>query len=392
MAAHAVHLSSVHYAYDTRIFHRECKSLAGSGYRVTLIAAHQGADHLLDGVQVRTVPVPRTRVERMFRTIPAIYRRSLNEDADIYHFHDPELLAVGALLRMHGKKVIYDVHEDYAGTMSGKEWIPRWLHGAAALTVSLCEAVLSSACDRIVAATPTIARKFPGERTCLVQNFPRLQEFERAGAMAYRERAAMAVYVGWLGDHSGVRCMQEAVEIAGRSQPLELVIAGKVREGAKAEFLGDERSSRVRYAGFLSRPAVAELIGRARIGMVTVQPTRNTLNAQPTKLFEYMAGGIPVIASDFPVYRQFVEQAQCGLLADPEDSQAVAEAMLYLLRHPDEAEAMGENGRRAIEERYNWEREAGTLTRMYAELESESRNAATVGRWRRAARERSAER
>jgi len=368
MKARAVHLTSVHYPFDTRIFHRECKSLALAGYDVTLIAPHADGDMEMNGVKLRAVSPPKNRRERMTRTIWSVYRAAVQEDADIYHFHDPELLPVGVLLKAHGKKVIYDVHEDYKGTMDGKQWLPTALHKPAAVGVSASENILSCVCDRIIAATPTIAANFPARRTRLVQNFPWLHELVSPDATPYEEREAIGAYVGWLGDHSGIDSMRRAFEIVAEKMPAKLLIGGKVQPGALANFQKSGHHHVMEYLGFLSRPQVAALIASARIGLVTVLPSGNSINAQPTKLFEYMSGGLPVIASDFPVYRKFVEDAQCGLLADPHDPSAIAEAVLWLLRHPSEAAEMGRNGRKAVVERFNWELEAKTLVSTYDEL------------------------
>jgi glycosyltransferase involved in cell wall biosynthesis len=333
-----------------------------------LIAPHAGGKQCVNGIKVCSVKPPRNRRERVTGTIWAVYRAAVLQDADIYHFHDPELLPIGVLLKLRGKRVIYDVHEDFKGTMDGKGWIPWGLRGIAAVGVSACEAALSRTCDRVIAATPTIARNFPQERTRLVQNYPWLHELEVPDATPYEQREAIAAYVGWLDDSRGMREMALAVELAAKQTPVKLVIGGKVRGGGKASFERDGTNELVEFLGFLSRPQVGELIAQARIGMVTFLPNGNTVSAQPTKLFEYMSGAIPVIASDFPVYRKIVETAACGLLVDPRNPSAIAEAMVWLLRHPFEAAEMGRNGRRAVVEKYNWEREAEYLIAAYAEL------------------------
>ena len=369
MPCRVAHLTSVHYAFDTRIFHKECKSLAMAGYDVTLIAPHADGDQNLDGVKLRAVRPPRHRRERMTSTIKAVYQAAVQENAEIYHYHDPELMPIGVLLKLHGKRVIYDVHEDYAGTMKGKQWIPAVLSGPASVAVDLCEATLARACDRIVAATPTIADKFKPARTRLVRNFPLLHELQSPSALPYDQREPIGMYVGWLGDEHGMGTMTTAVELAEKQLPVKLLIGGKVIPGANARFAKGGEHELVKYLGFLSRPQIAELIGRSRVGMVTLLPTGNSVNAMPTKLFEYMSGGLPVIASDFPVYRSIVESAGCGLLVDPNDPAAIAEALVWLLAHPSEAAEMGRNGLRAVAEKYNWEHEAECLISTYEELQ-----------------------
>ena len=368
MTCRVVHMTSVHYPFDTRIFHKECKSLALAGYNVTLIAAHAQGDLQENGVKLRAVAPPHGRSERLTRTMLAVYRAALDEDAEIYHFHDPELMPVGLLLKMAGKKVIYDVHEDFAGAMDGKEWIPAFLHRPAAMAMNACESMLGGVFDRVIVATPTIGLKFRSRTPSLVQNFPWKDELVVADAPPYDQREPIGIYVGWLGDGRGMLQMSQAVELAARELPIKLLIGGKVIPGAVANFDKNGSQPWVEYLGFLDRPQVARLMARARFGVVTFLPGGNTTNAQPTKLYEYMAGSLPVIASDFPVYRKVVDSAGCGLLVDPSSPSAIAEAMLWLLRNPLEAAEMGQRGRRAVMEKYSWENEARTLVATYSQL------------------------
>jgi glycosyltransferase involved in cell wall biosynthesis len=368
-----VHMTSVHVPFDTRIFHKECKTLAMAGYDVTLIAPHAGGDVIKDGVKLRAVAPPRNRRQRMLSTIWQVYSAAVREDAAIYHFHDPELMPVGALLRMRGKRVIYDVHEDYSGTMEGKQWLPASLHRPAAFAVRLCERLLSMSCNRVIAVTPRIAGKFQPGKTRIVQNLPWSSELCCAGSIPYEEREPIMVYVGWLSDARGVHEMSEAVRLASREMPVKLQIAGGVHDGAKARFGGARENGLVEFLGHLNRTEVAQLLGRARAGLILHHPRGNYLDGQPTKLFEYMSAGLPVVASNIPVCRQIVEPAECGLLADPLNPRAIADALLWLLRHPAEAAQMGRNGQRAVLEKYNWERESEGLIAAYSELAGEAR-------------------
>ena len=105
-------------------------------------------------------------------------------------------------------------------------------------------------------------------------------------------------------------------------------------------------------------------------GVVLYHPELNHINAQPNKMFEYMAAGIPVIASDFPLWKEILEGARCGVCVDPLDPDQIADAIRWIVDHPEQAEQMGKNGRKAIIERYNWKREEDTLLGLYRGLES----------------------
>ncbi len=115
-------LTSVHPPFDVRIFHKEAKSLVKAGYDVTLIAQHD-KEEIVDGVKIINLQKPRNRIERMTKTVSELYQKALRVDADIYHFHDPELIPVGKALKKRGKAIIYDVHEDYYESIKLKKVI-----------------------------------------------------------------------------------------------------------------------------------------------------------------------------------------------------------------------------------------------------------------------------
>ena len=365
-----VHLTSVHEPCDGRIFHKECRSLAMAGHDVTVIGPGSESDTRRDGVKIRVVPLPRTKLERMTSTVWSVFRAAVRENAEIYHFHDPELMPVGILLKARGKRVIYDAHEDFGLDMRYKPWIPRWLRRPVAVAVRVCEVVLTRHFDRVVAATPGIASKFPAGKARLVRNFPWTHQFGCFSKLPYEERGPIAVYIGTLSDERGLREMRQAVELAAKEVPIKLLIAGRIYSGANTEFKRDGESKLIEFMGLLNRSQVGELLGRARVGLFLLHPLASKVNALPIKLFEYMLAGLPVVASDFPDWRKMIQAAECGLLVDPLNPAAAAEALLWLFRHPAKAAEMGRNGQRAVTENYNWERESERLIATYAELQS----------------------
>ena len=362
------HLTSVHPVHDIRIFHKECKTLLRAGYRVTLIAPYDREEEV-DGVRIRALPKPKSRVERMTQTQLQLYKEARMQDADIFHFHDLELLPAGLLLKLRGKRVIYDVHEDYSQALLSREWIPSWLRRRVAQVVTLGEWLGSKFFDGVVAATPHIARRFPPIKTVTVQNFPFLNQSKRNTAIPYHQREKIIAYVGVVSALRGAKEMVETMALLPRRLNVRLKIAGIFNPvGSEDEARRSPGWEWVDFLGWQRHEDAIAMLGNARMGLVLFHPVPNHTEAQPNKLFEYMSVGIPVIASDFPLWRRVVEQTHCGLLVDPLNPKAIAEAIQWLLEHPAEAEEMGERGQKAVREQYNWDAEAHKLLKFYERI------------------------
>lgn len=362
------HLTSAHMPTDTRIFHKECKTLVEAGYEVVLIVQGERPT-VVDGVRLRPVPKPAGRRERFLRTTWHVYWAALDERADIYHFHDPELLPVGFLLKAAGKRVIYDVHEDVPRQIQTKAWIPATLRRLAGRAMEVAEGAGAFSFDGLVTATPAIARRFPDAKTITANNFPFKRELAPPDAVTYLDRGPLILYSGSLSDIRGAREMLDAMALVPAQLGARLAMAG-LFSPPELEFECKRHPawSKVEFHGWVSREGLRDLSARARLGLVLFHPVPNHVESQPNKLFEYMAAGLPVVASDFPLWHDLVGRSRCGLLVDPMDPMAIAQAITWLLNHPEEAMAMGRRGQDAVLSHFNWEAEAGKLLTFYDRL------------------------
>lgn len=358
-------LTSVHPAVEVRIFYKECKTLASAGYQVILIGQHDTSE-IKDGVTIIPIRKPKNRLVRMLWLPWKMLFLAIKQKADVYHFHDPELISLGILLKVTGHKVIYDAHEDVPRDILSKQWIPYVFRQSAAWIMSLVEWIGAQTFDAIVPATPKIAARFPLNKTCVVQNFPIGTELVAPNTLPYMQRAFSFAYVG------GIESIRGAIEMISAFEGLHdipgarLELAGEFSPSSlEYELRAHPGWASVHYHGQVSREQVAHLLGSVRAGLVTLHPTAAYLDSYPIKMFEYMSAGLPVIASDFPLWRQIIEGANCGLLVNPLDSKAIAEAMQWIIDHPEEAETMGQNGKAAVRLKYNWEAESRKLLDLY---------------------------
>ena len=370
--ARVCHLTSVHSAYDTRIFEKECRSLAAAGYDVHLIAPARQSGQV-QGVTLSAVPPARNRFSRAFVTTARVWARALRLRARVYHIHDPELVPIGILARGLGKRVIYDVHEDLPADTLDKDYLPRWIRAVLARLVDVGQRLAARGFSAVVAATPAIARRFPAAPLVVVQNFPLPSEFAHAEGPPYASRPAAAAYVGVINEIRGAVEMVQAVGRLAPQRGVRFLLAGRFDTPAiEARLRALPEWRHVEYRGVLRRAEVVQTLAQARLGLVLFHPRPNHIESQPNKLFEYMAAGLPVVASHFPLWREIIEATRCGLVVDPLDPQAIAAAIHWLLEHPAEGAAMGARGRAAVHARFNWGCEEATLLECYAQLCSSS--------------------
>ncbi len=356
------HLTSVHPRSDVRIFKKECLSLKEAGYDVSLIVADDLPDEEQGGIKVRSVGKESSRLIRMLISGLRIYRTAVRLDADIYHFHDPELIPVGILLKIKKKSVICDVHEDVPGDILNKPYLPAILKNIVAKSIRLIQFLTYRFFDFVVTATPTIKNKLIhyNPRTMDINNYPIPEEFRPQ--TEWRNRKREICYIGLITRERGISEVVDAIGISSVS----LNLAGTVYPDELYQELKRKKAwEKVIFFGQVARNEVAEILNSSWIGIVTFHPGPNHGDAQPNKMFEYMAAGIPVIASDFPLWQEFIEQNGCGICVDPRDSGQIAHAINQLLNDEKRAEQMGQNGYRAIKEKYNWNNESIKLMDIY---------------------------
>lgn len=364
------HFTSVHKVNDIRVYLKECATLAEAGFDVTLVGV--GADAPDRGVKIVKLGGDANRLKRMVTQSREAYKRALDTAADVYHFHDPELLPYGLMLkRRTGAKVIFDSHECFREDVVAKDWIPKPLRPVVGAVVGAVEDFVVSRIDRVVAATPHIAESFEGtaRRVVTINNYPLDGEFSQEKVDEDRTRNAIC-YVGAISFVRGIIPFLDALSRVDEGVVVD--VAGIFANAAVEDAARSHPNwSRVTFHGQVDRRKIAEIYGRAFAGVVTFLPVPNHVYSQPNKLFEYMSAGIPVIGSHFPLWRSIIEDGGCGIVVDPSDPREIGLAIETLRQDPAKGRAMAENGVRLIGDRYNWDREGQRLVEIYNELLSD---------------------
>jgi glycosyltransferase involved in cell wall biosynthesis len=365
-----VHLTSAHPRFDARIFLKQCRSLAEAGYDIHLLVADGRGDCRRDGVTILDVGRPRRRIERMSVTVGRMLRRAQELNPQVCHLHDPELLTIVSALARSGTSVVFDAHEDVPLQILTKPYLWRSARTAISWSYRRFESRVCSRLDAVVTATPHIRDKFRSINDLVVDinNYPIVGELSLAPP-DWANKRRQVCYVGGISVDRGIREMVHCLEHL--ESDAELVLCGRFEdERVLSELQAHAGWGRVRFLGWQDREGVARVLAESMAGLVTLQPSPRYLDAHPVKMFEYMSASLPVISSNFPLWRRIVETNDCGVCVEPTSAREIAAAIDSLVLDPDRARELGANGAAAIQAKYNWRLEEHKLLKMYRQVVS----------------------
>jgi glycosyltransferase involved in cell wall biosynthesis len=361
------HVTTVHERFDVRIYYKQCRTLASAGLDVSLLVADGLGDETREGVRIRDAgPRPTSRLKRMTTGVVRMRSLAIEMDADLYHLHDPELLPLGLFLKRRGKKVIFDSHEDYVADMLVKPYLKLGSARLISFAFRGFQAFAARRIDLVIAATPNIADIYTrlGARVEIINNYPLAEEIA-SEATASRQDAV--IYAGAI---TSIRGFPRIIDAIGMCESdATLFLAGPFTDKtAEQKCHASPGWARTRALGVLPRARMHQEMSRCLAGLVVLEPVPTFVVSRPNKLFEYMANGLAVIASDFPAWREIVEGTGCGICVDPADAAAIARAIDSMIADPQWTMQMGRNGRRAVTEIFNWTTEGDRLLTAYRSL------------------------
>ncbi|MDP4224978.1 MAG: glycosyltransferase family 4 protein [Bacteroidota bacterium] len=359
------HISTVHNAFDIRIFHKECRSLAAFGMEVNLVITHD-KEETIDKVRIIPLPHFTNRFARMLIKPFLAFLKALKTKADIFHFHDPELIPIGLLLKLFGKKVIYDSHEDVPSQILDKYWIPKKLRFPISRFFKIFESFAAKFFDGIVTATPHIRSIFlqKNKNTVNINNYPLPEEMVNLEFLTNkREKNEKVIsYVGGISKERGILEILKALE----GTNIKLHLAGAVSPKGLFQILEKEKGwKNVVYFGHVSRSKACSILSNSHAGICTFHPTAAHIHAVPNKIFEYMNAGIPIIVSRFPCWEDLFKKINNTFFVDPLNPREIREAITSLMEDGEKSASMGKRGLQAVKEIYNWDIEKEKLIKLY---------------------------
>ena len=364
------HVTSVHPEEDGRIFRRACISSAKAGYETFLV--EQGETYEKDGVHIVGIGKPEKtgRLYRMTTFSKRAIKAAIEVDADLYQLHDPELLPYALKLKRRGKAVVFDSHEDYCEQLKNKTYLPKFV----CKLISFAYAKYS---DRVFSKIDGLT--YPGNEgepsvfdgKCRIvsatDNLPWLSElYDKYDPNVVREKNTVC-YIGALDESRGITQMVEAAY----DSDCTLYLAGKFFSDSYKEQLQSKKEYEcVNYLGVVDREQVLNLLQKCEIGLCILLDVGqyHKMKNLPTKVYEYMSMGVPVIINTSPYNNVINDELKFGICVNPTDRSDIKKAIVRLLSDQSLRVDLGNNGRKAIRERFSWDVAQHNLIDMYKQI------------------------
>lgn len=371
------HFSSVHSIDDMRIFAKECTSLATSDYDVTWIACGDIAfQDIKNGVKRISLIVPvKNRLQRFLKRANAVYKKAIEVDADIYHFHDPELIPYALKLKYMGKKVIFDSHEDVPNDIKNKTYLNPLVKNFLFGSYKIFEYVFIRKFDAVITVTPHIVDKLKklNSNTYQITNYPLIDKKDEEKLVYNNEKFniptlffAGGVTELWM--HENIIKALDKIDFE-----IKYIIAGNSTESYLNDLKKLSSWKKCEYLGVIPYSLVQDYYSKAHVGLALLKYPKDDKDRLGTlgntKLFEIMLAGLPVICTDFILWKQIVEENRCGLCIQPDCTDAIAEAITQLFTNRDTSNKMGMKGNEMIKEKYNWYTQEVILINLYKEIQ-----------------------
>lgn len=352
-------LTGLYSRRDVLMFERQGKSLVNAGFDVSYLVCDNDENETACGIRIISTGIkPKNRIDRFLHTRKHLLHLALKENADIYQISDPELITLVYNLKKRNKKVIFNIREYYPSMIKGKHYIPKVFRNIVSLLYENMMRISLRKYDAVFVVTPWILNiihdNWRISKSHLLTNFPRVNKDFKLSFSEYCNRGNVLCYEGTIYRVS----RQENVFKALESLPnVHYILAGKIDEGY-SEIKKLPYWNNVEFIDGFKYEDLKKILSRATIANVFRDFGKKDGSLGVIKIFESMEAALPVLMADVPLYRNIVEKYHCGICVDPNNTQQIEDAIRYLVEHKKEAYQMGQNGRNAVIQEYNWENQA----------------------------------
>ena len=360
-----IHLTTVHTRYDTRIFLKQCCSLAKKKeYEIILFVADGLGEEKINNVRIIDLGKPKNKIKRLFFAPFKAIRELKKLNPHIIHIHDPELIFSGIFFRFLNIKVIYDVHEDYPKQVMSRYYLPFFLRKSLSIIITILDYLLLWKFSFIITATDSIKKSLinKSNKVMTINNYPIIEKM-----IINKKQKNSLVYVGLISEIRGIRELIQSLSNSDKISALNL-IGNFSNEKLYNDVKKYDGWKKVKYYGKLERSEVKKILSKSEVGIVTFHPEPNHVESQPNKLYEYMESGLPVIISNFKKWKNIINKYKCGVVVDPLNINDISKAYDKIFDNKNLLFKMSINSRKSIENNFSWKNEEMNLFKIYKKI------------------------
>lgn len=357
-------LTTVHPPYNTRVFHKEAVSIAKVHDVIEIAPFNEKIDDTVNRVKITTIKKPKRKVFHPL-TIWNIFKKGLDADCDVYHCFEPSSLFVCLLIKaIKKKRVIYDGHEHYPSLIAENSLFPNFIRPMIKYLADGWEKFLVRYADAVITVDKILFEKYQkyNKNVHVLPNYPKLDLIKPDIDCVEENRI---IYVGGISRDRGLYQILKLAENVNIPIVCVGAFTDELNKVKFSDFTKKNPVKNITFTGRLPYSEAMEAVQCSKVGLSLLQPIPRYQIAVPSKLFEYMGYGKPVVISDFPLVRDIIDDVECGVLVDPTNPDGIIEAIQDLMDHPDKAKQMGKNGQRAVRERFNWGKMEEKLLAIY---------------------------
>lgn len=368
MNSKILHITTVHPRKDTRIFYRECKTIGDEGHEIILIVADGNGDEFSEGVQIIDIGKENSRIVNFLKTYGKLKKKIRQLKPDIVHFHDPELMFLGRSVRRMGLPVVFDIHENVSAQILDKDYIPRFLRKFISYFYRKIEISIIKAFHLVIAEhSYTSAYQDKGKSLTTLLNLPDISHFNPY--INLNRTGNEIFYIGAVTEERGLSVTLESLKILKeRKVDFFMHFIGRIPNESQLHEQIEGIENNIKFYGRMDSKKGFEISKNCAVGLSVLKPIKNYVGSYSTKIFEYMAIALPVITSNFQLYKDVVEKYNCGFCIDPFSSVELADKIEELITNPNLVQRLGSNGLEAVNKNYNWSDEKNKLMKLYQQI------------------------
>ena len=363
------HIISGYYRNDPRIFQRQCKSLVNGGFEVCILTNDGQPNEVIEGIKVyATDKYWKNRIKVLLFSKSQFLKKAIEVNADIYQLHSPELLSLGLTLKKLGKIVIYDSHEDLPSHILEKEWLPVIVRKPISIFINFYMNRVLKSYNEIISPHHHVVEKLEliNANTTLITNFAKVGSLINYDLSHYLNRENSICYSGTVYLSSNQEFIIEAISNINN---LKYQIVGFIDENYKEQLSERKGFEKLQFLGRIPWAELNDFYSKSLIGMVIMDYKLNLGYKRGTyavnKIFEYMEAGLPIICTDYDLWKEIIDKYDCGICVEPNNAKQIEEAIQFLISNKEKAYQMGQNGRKAVLLEYNWSTQEKEYLRIF---------------------------